>query len=174
MGRSDRFGLTSPRRAHVDQLPAFTCYACHHAAGNPHTSLDRRVLRRTGGVAPDGTACPTLDFLETQELFTYCDFGCWLAHEPTIALQLAATGTYPADGDVVNCGRCGSPVVRAHPHVVYAVVTTLLSDGLDVIIGNVLHDVDFVVLCPECELPDNALDRRAVGLQPETERLLKA
>jgi hypothetical protein len=136
----------------MDELPVFTCYCCHLHTGNPHTSLDRRVVRRIRG-APNETAPVTLEVIEAQELFTYCTVACWNGHEPVIRSDLQLKSTYPVDGTAIPCSRCGAPIVRATPHVVYAVCTMRLRDAPDAYIGEVLQDDDYACLCSDCEAP---------------------
>jgi hypothetical protein len=137
----------------MNELPVFSCYHCHGQTGNPHTCLDRRTVRR---LAREGAAkAPvTLEVIGDQELFTYCDVDCWHGHEAAILSQLQLKSTYPADGSVVPCSRCGSPIVRATPHVVYTVTTMRLTDAPDAYIGEVLREDDFAVLCARCEEHD--------------------
>jgi hypothetical protein len=136
----------------MSELPVFSCYHCHGTTGNPHSGLDRRVVRRTVGERPSQPQV-ILEVIEDQELFTYCNLACWHGHEGSIVLQLQLGTTYPPDGPVVPCSRCGSPVVRAMPHVVYAVSTMRLTNAPDTYVGEVLYDSDFAILCSRCEDP---------------------
>lgn len=136
----------------MSELPAFSCYHCHGETGNPHTGLDRRVVRRLAA-EQTSKASVSVEIIEDQELFTYCSVDCWHGHEGSIVVQLQLESTYPPDGSVVPCSRCGSPVVRAVPHVTYAVSTIRLTNAPDTYIGEVLFDNDFAILCARCEEP---------------------
>jgi hypothetical protein len=147
----------------IGNLPAYRCATCHQLTGNPHTSLDRRIVRRTFGQGMSPGAI-TLNIWNAQELFCYCGLPCWAKHEPAVCAELKLTTSYPPDQAVTPCGRCGSPVLRALPHVVYAVVTTTLTDGPDAYVGQVLAEVDFAILCPDCDEPDPiSVDSEAVA-----------
>ena len=49
--------------------------------------------------------------------------------------------------------RCGSRIIRAVPHVTYAVTTIRLTDAPDTYLGEVLHDDEIAILCSTCEDP---------------------
>lgn len=133
----------------MDLLPVFVCYHCHKQTGNPHTSLDRRTVRR---FQAQGGA--TLQILNDQSLFTYCDLSCWQQHELVVMHQLELESAYPAAKELVPCNRCGAPVLRTEPHISYAVTTMRLTDAPDSYVGEVLWDDDFAVLCRGCETPE--------------------
>lgn len=133
----------------MDRVPAFVCYHCQKQTGNPHTSFDRRTVRRFGA-----QGATTLQIIGDQSLFTYCDLGCWQQHELVVMYQLQLESAYPSGKELVPCNRCGSPVLRTEPHIAYSVTTMRLSDAPDCYVGEVLWDEEFAVLCRRCEEPE--------------------
>jgi hypothetical protein len=137
------------------ELPVFSCYYCHKGTGNPHTSLDRRIVRRITA-QPGEMPRITIHVTDDQQLFTYCDMACWHEHESVVRAQLKLKSTYPQNSGTVPCSRCGLPVHRELPHVVYTASTQRLRDSAEEYIGEILEEHDFAVLCPECEGPELA------------------
>jgi hypothetical protein len=71
-----------------------------------------------------------------------------------VASWLQLKTTYPSAANVTPCSQCLAPVVRCLPHVTYAVLESAVTPAGDNYLADVISDVDFAILCPDCAPPD--------------------
>ncbi len=132
------------------------CHVCGQPVGTTHHSFDRRI-ETLGSSRRDGEPVTTCNIVFDESLYLYCSEACWDVHQAEIVRALALTQTYPAQGFVTPCCRCGKPVDRTEPYVDYSVTATRIADE-GILVGYCVDDRDFAVLCHDCEAPEPVLD----------------
>jgi len=149
----------------MTSLPQALCHVCGQPVGNPHHSFDRRIATLSS-TRHEGALVTTCNIVFDEALYLYCGDACWDVHQPEIASALALTPTYPAEGFITPCCRCGRPIDRTEPHVAYSITATRIADE-GVLLGYCVDDRDFAVLCHDCETPEPVLDED-VAIAPDT------
>jgi hypothetical protein len=134
-------------------LPEHGCSVCGASTGNPYTSLDRRILRRTQ--SDSGSKPATLLIEVAQEMFCYCDMVCGMAHAGQLSQYLQLKHAFPTNSEYVQCSQCGETVDRSHTHVAYTFLTALLTEAPESYVAAVIGDVEFAVFCQTCEQPES-------------------
>ena len=126
----------------------FSCTICGQPAENPYLSLDRRV--ETVSVSEhDGKPVSSIQITECESIFVYCSHACWQAHENEVAEALELQSTYPAFSFVTPCSCCGASVNRTQPYVNF----NLAEMHMYADFGQCVDDLDFAVLCRDCDDP---------------------
>lgn len=131
----------------------FPCTICNQPANNPYLSLDRRVEKVA--VGSSGSKPTTTMHIEVcQTMFVYCTPACWQKHLPAVAAELKLKMTFPQFALTTPCSRCGTAVTRTKPYVSYALTESNLEQTGLSLTGYCIDDVEFAILCPDCEEPD--------------------
>jgi NAD-dependent dihydropyrimidine dehydrogenase PreA subunit len=146
------------------------CSHCQAILSEQRVLLDRRIE-----VMTFSGETPSTIVLGCDDSHVFCSQECWQQHQLTIIEQLKLIQTFPLFSVISDCCRCGVPVDRRKAYVMYALMEGALKTKPWLKTFTVQSDVEFAVLCQQCEFPnfeeaDQELEVRA----PELNQIAEA
>lgn len=134
-----------------------TCASCEKQVAERHYALTRRIEVVHFGETDE------ISVLYAENMYFYCNYGCWVLHEQAVIEELRLTKSYPDFGEVSDCCRCCSPVDRKYAYVAYTLMNEECSVKPWLTSVHVHSDEEFAILCNQCESPNFETEEEAVG-----------